>query len=72
MKGPLCGGCYSKLIGEFYPGEHVRMGSRPGGGKTAGGGAGDRPGSPGAAEPPPGASGGGEGVDGDPSPSTSP
>ena len=35
MEGPLCGGCYSKLIAEFYPGEHVRMGSRHGGGDVA-------------------------------------
>lgn len=43
MEGPLCGGCYSRLIAEFYPGEHVRMGSRHGGGgdpKPAGSGAG--------------------------------
>lgn len=41
MKGPLCGGCYSRLIAEFYPGDHVRMGSQHGGGadKAAGAGA---------------------------------
>lgn len=64
MKGPLCGGCYSRLIAEFYPGEHARMGSQDGGGggsgdKTAGSGAGGRPDTPGAAGPPSGASGGG-------------
>ncbi len=43
MKGPLCGDCYSRLIGEFYPGEHVRMGSQDGGRGGGGGpkGAGD-------------------------------
>lgn len=24
-KGPLCGRCYSALIAEHYPGEHVRV-----------------------------------------------
>ena len=38
MKGPLCGGCYSKLIAEFYPGKHVRM-EPQGGGNGGGGGA---------------------------------
>ena len=26
VQGPLCGRCYSEKIGQFYPGEHVRMG----------------------------------------------
>ena len=49
VKGPLCGGCYSRLIAEFYPGDHVRMGAGGGGGgggvKPSGGGSakGDRP-----------------------------
>jgi hypothetical protein len=25
IEGILCGKCYSKKIGEFYPGEHVRV-----------------------------------------------
>ena len=25
MEGPMCGKCYSKKIGEHYPGEHVRV-----------------------------------------------
>ena len=25
VEGPLCGKCYSEKIGEFYPGEHVRV-----------------------------------------------
>lgn len=24
--GPLCGGCYSKLIARHYPGDHARVG----------------------------------------------
>ena len=69
MKGPLCGDCYSRLIGEFYPGEHVRMGSqdggRGGGGGTegAGDGAGCGPDSRGAGGPPSGGAGGGSGGD---------
>ncbi len=46
MKGPLCGGCYSKLIAEFYPGKHVRMEPQEGGSgsaRPAGGRHGDKP-----------------------------
>ncbi len=25
IKGSLCGKCYSKKLGEYYPGEHVRV-----------------------------------------------
>lgn len=25
IDGVLCGDCYSKKLGEFYPGEHVRV-----------------------------------------------
>tara|TARA_Y100000590_G_scaffold393243_1_gene471329 strand:+ start:467 stop:649 length:183 start_codon:yes stop_codon:yes gene_type:complete len=25
IKGPLCSGCYSEKIKEFYPGTHVRL-----------------------------------------------
>ena len=25
MEGTMCGRCYSKKIGEYYPGEHVRI-----------------------------------------------
>ena len=25
IEGLLCGKCYSKKLGEFYPGEHVRV-----------------------------------------------
>ena len=36
IKGSLCGGCYSEMIGDFYPGNHVRTGSQDGGGKASG------------------------------------
>lgn len=26
VEGPLCGGCYSKLIAGHYPGDHARVG----------------------------------------------
>ena len=32
ISGPLCGRCYSDRLAEFYPGDHVRMGSQAGGG----------------------------------------
>ncbi len=25
MEGAICGKCYSKKLGEYYPGEHVRV-----------------------------------------------
>ena len=25
IKGPLCGKCYSKMIHDHYPGDHVRL-----------------------------------------------
>tara|TARA_X000000368_G_scaffold43629_1_gene31389 strand:- start:147 stop:314 length:168 start_codon:yes stop_codon:yes gene_type:complete len=25
IKGPLCGKCYSKLVHEHYPGDHIRV-----------------------------------------------
>ncbi len=25
IEGALCGKCYSKKLGEYYPGEHVRV-----------------------------------------------
>jgi len=25
INGELCGDCYSKKLGEYYPGEHVRV-----------------------------------------------
>ncbi len=25
IEGPICGKCYSKKLGEHYPGEHVRV-----------------------------------------------
>ena len=67
MKGPLCGGCYSKLIAEFYPGDHARMGSRRDGGggedaKPEGKvGVGGRPDTPRPQEAAPGGGGAGSG-----------
>lgn len=63
MKGPLCGGCYSKLIAEFYPGEHVRMGSQGAGGadKAAGSGGGQDASQPPEAAPDRGGCGDGDG-----------
>ena len=61
MKGPLCGACYSKLIAEFYPGDHVRMGSQDDGGGSGSGAsaaAGPAGGGPGAADASPGGAGG--------------
>ena len=29
VKGPMCGGCYSKRLHEFYPGDHVRVNTGP-------------------------------------------
>ena len=25
MEGPMCGKCYSKRLGEHYPGDHARV-----------------------------------------------
>ena len=63
VKGPLCGGCYSKLIAEFYPGDHVRMGAGGGGGgvKPSGGGGGGKGDRPDIARPESAPSGGGKG-----------
>ena len=36
IDGPLCGKCYSNRLAEFYPGDHVRMGSQAAGGGGSG------------------------------------
>lgn len=37
ISGPLCGGCYSAKIADFYPGVHARTGSQGGGKENSGG-----------------------------------